>query len=112
MKKDFFPNYKTDMSDMSYGQRTCTQLEVSATATSFCLRHWIKKEIILGHLGAPLVKRPALGFSLGHDLTVCEFEPTCAGSVEPALDSLSPSLSTPPPLVLSLSLFLSLSKNK
>ena len=48
------------------------------------------------------VKRPTLGFSSGHDLTVCEFEPhtgLCAVSTESAWDSLSPSpLSVCPPL--------------
>ena len=44
----------------------------------------------------------------GHDLTVREFEPhvgLCADSSEPgpASDSVSPSLSAPPPLTLSLS---------
>ena len=42
-----------------------------------------------------LVKRPTLGFRSSHDLTVREFEPhigLCAGSVEPAGDSLSPSV--------------------
>ena len=50
----------------------------------------------------------------GHDLMVHEFEPQvklCADSVEPALDSVSPSLSAPSPLALSLSLSLS-RKNK
>ena len=40
-----------------------------------------------------------LDFSLGHDLTVRELEPhigLCTDSVEPAWDSLSPSLSTSP----------------
>ena len=44
---------------------------------------------------AQLVKRQTLGFGSGHDLTICEFEPLvglCPGSVEPAWDSLSPSL--------------------
>ena len=44
---------------------------------------------------AQLVKCPTLDFSLGHDLTVCEFKSRgalCAGSVEPAWDSLSLSL--------------------
>ena len=45
----------------------------------------------------------------GHDLAVCEFKPCvglCAdsGSLEPASDSVSPSLSAPPLLSLSLSL--------
>ena len=62
-----------------------------------------------GSLGGSSVKRPTLGFSTGHDLMVYGFEPhveLCTGSVEPAWDSVSPSLS-PPPL---LTLYLSLSK--
>ena len=56
---------------------------------------------------AQLVERPTLGFSSGHDLTVCEFEPCiglCADSAEPAWDSLSPSLSASSLLACSLSL--------
>ena len=56
------------------------------------------------------VKRPTLDFGSGHDLTVSEFEPRirlCADNVEPAWDSLSPSLSST--LLLSLSFSL---KNK
>ena len=44
-------------------------------------------------------------FGLGRDLTVCEFEPhdgLAAISAEAALDFLSPSLSAPSLLVLSL----------
>ena len=46
------------------------------------------------------VKRPTLDFGSGHDLMVQEFEPhggLCPDSVEPAWDSLSPSLSALPP---------------
>ena len=46
-------------------------------------------------------------FGSGHDLTVREFEShtrLSAVGTETALDSLYPSLSAPPPLVLSLSL--------
>ena len=63
---------------------------------------------------AQSVKHPTLGFVSGHDLTVCGFE-TCVGlhtvSMEPAWDSLCPSLSlsAPPLLAFSLSLPLSLS---
>ena len=56
---------------------------------------------------AQLVKPLTLGFGLGHSLTVCEFEPHVrlhADSAEPAWDSLSPSLSAPPLLTLSVSL--------
>ena len=49
---------------------------------------------------AQSVKCPALDFRSGHDPTVRGFKPhirLCADSVEPAWDSLSPSLSAPPP---------------
>ena len=62
---------------------------------------------------AQSVKRPTLDFGSGRDLRVHECEPhvrLCADSAEPAWDSLSPSLSAPPPLMLSV--FLSLSQNK
>ena len=55
---------------------------------------------------AQSVKRLTLGFGSGHDLMVCEFKPRgrlCADNVEPAWDSLSPSLSAPPLSALSLS---------
>ena len=55
---------------------------------------------------AQSVKHLAFDFGLGHDLTVCEFEPhiqLCADCAEPAWDPLSPSISTPLLLVLSLS---------
>ena len=47
--------------------------------------------------------------SRGHDLAVREFEPCVASglmaqSLEPASDSVSPSLSAPPPFMLCLSL--------
>ena len=48
-----------------------------------------------------------LDFSSGHDLMVGEFKAhirLCTDSAEPAWDSLSPSLSAPPLLALSLSL--------
>ena len=51
------------------------------------------------------LKRPSLDLGSGHDLAVREFEASiglCTVSAEPAWDS--PSLSVPPPLVLSLSL--------
>ena len=46
--------------------------------------------------GPKEVERPTLDLGSGRDLTVREFKPRiglCAGSVEPAWDSLSPSLS-------------------
>ena len=57
---------------------------------------------------APSVKHLTLDFGSGHDLMVHEFEPRielCTDSVEPAWDSLSPPLS--PPAQIKLSLFLS-----
>ena len=71
-----------------------------------------QKLIFLGHLGGSVGW--ASGFGSGHDLMVCEFEPhvgLCADSseLEPASDSVSPSLSAPPLLMLCLSLSLSLS---
>ena len=50
---------------------------------------------------------------MGHDLTVCELEPhvgLAAVSAEPILDPLSPSLSAPAPLALSLKDKLTLKK--
>ena len=50
----------------------------------------------MGAQVAQSMKRPALDFGSGLDLTVREFEPhvgLCADDVEPAWDSLSPSLS-------------------
>ena len=56
-----------------------------------------------------------LGFGSGHDLTVREFKP-CMGffadGVQSAWDSLSPSLSTPPLLMHTLSQSLTLKINK
>ena len=48
---------------------------------------------------AQLVKHLTLDFSSDHDLMVREFEPCiglCVDIVEPAWDSLTPSLSAPP----------------
>ena len=53
---------------------------------------------------AESIKHLTLHFGTGHDLMVCGFEPCiglCADSVEPAWDSLSPTLSAPPLLSLS-----------
>ena len=58
---------------------------------------------------AQSVKHLTLDFGSGHELMVCEFEPCvvfCTDSMELAWKSLSPFLSAPPSLVLTL--FLSL----
>ena len=56
---------------------------------------------------AQSVKQPTLDFGSGHDLTVHEIEPCflglCTDSIQPAWESLSPFLSAPHPLALSLS---------
>ena len=57
---------------------------------------------------AQSVKRQTVGFGSGHDLVVCGFEPRaglCADSSEAwgLLPVVSPSLSAPPPLALSVS---------
>ena len=51
--------------------------------------------LTVGLLVAQSVKHLTLDFGSGHDLIVCGLEPhpgLCAESVEPAWDSLSPSL--------------------
>ena len=63
---------------------------------------------------AQSVKCLILDFGSGHDLTGHESEPCvglCADSAEPAWDSLSPSLSAPPPALV-YPRFLFLSQNK
>ena len=58
---------------------------------------------------AQSVKRPTFDFGSGHDLTVHGIKPLiglCADIVEPAWDSLSPSLSLfPPPKTNKLKIF-------
>ena len=77
-----------------------------------CLKSEIRLQMLLkgeagGHLGGSVGK--ASDFGSGHGLGICEFEPhvrLCADiqSLEPVSDSVSPSLSVPPLLRLSLSL--------
>ena len=55
---------------------------------------------------AQSVKHLTPDFGSGHDFIVLEIKPQvepCADGVEPAWESVSPVLSAPPPLVLSLS---------
>ena len=66
------------------------------------------KECSRGTCVAQSVKCPTLGFSSGHDLTVCGFEP-CNGLCPDSGACSGFSLSTPPPVSLSFSLSLSLS---
>ena len=66
-----------------------------------------EKDKIWGALVAQSIERPTLGFGSGHDLMVRGSEPhfgLCTDSEEPAWDTLSPSLSAPPPLTLASSL--------
>ena len=69
--------------------------------------HLDNEEGLGGAWVAQSVKSLALDFGSGRDLTVRGFEPCvglCADRAEPAWDSLSPSLSAPPALTLSVSL--------
>ena len=62
-----------------------------------------------------MVKYPALDIGSGHDLTIDGFKALIGFStdnMEPAWDSLSPSLSAPPPLSWVQSLSLSFKINK
>ena len=64
--------------------------------TSCCPGAWV----------AQLVKHCTVGLGSGHDLTVCEFEPCmglCAEGMEPAWDSVSPSLCSSPACAVSQS---------
>ena len=63
-----------------------------------------KRKALEGRLGGS-VKSLAPDFGSGHDLTVCGIQALvrlCAGSLEPAWDSLSPPLSLPLPCSCSL----------
>ena len=63
--------------------------------------------ILRGAWVAQSVKHLTLDLSSGYHLTVCEFQlhiRLCVVGMELALDSVSPSLSAPPLLTLSLSL--------
>ena len=65
----------------------------------------IRRVVIWGTRVAQPVERPTLDLGSGHDLMSREFEPhirLCTDSAEPAWDSVSPSLSAPPLLSLSL----------
>ena len=72
------------------------------------------KHTFQGAWEAQSVKRLTLGFGPGHDLTVHGFEARsrlCADGMEPAWDSLSPSVSAPSCLhILSLSHSLKINK--
>ena len=75
--------------------------------TQVCDPTALKSKTTLGRLGDSVDE--ASDFGSGHDFTVREFEPCigiCADSSEPraASDSVSPSLSDPPPFMLCLSL--------
>ena len=61
---------------------------------------------------AQSVQHPTLNLGSSHDLMVPEIEPhvgLCTHNADSAWDSLSPSISAPPPLTLACSLSLSLS---
>ena len=66
----------------------------------------VPKREVGGAWVAQSVKCPILDFSSRHDLMVCEFKNHNGfrADTKPAWDSLSPSLSAPPPFILSVSL--------
>ena len=69
--------------------------------------HELEDEVVRGTWVAQTVERPTFDFDTGHDLMVREFElhvRLCTDSMDPAWNSLSPSLSAPPLFMLSLSL--------
>ena len=65
----------------------------------------LRQSLYRGAWVAQLVKHPTHDFGSRRDLTVHGIQPhvgLCADGVEPAWDSVSPSLSAPPPFALSL----------
>ena len=81
---------------------------------SFLIAYFYLKFFFQGHLGGS-VRHPTLDFSSGHDLTVLELEPhvgLCTVSARSLLRILSPSLSVPTSLMLSLSFSLKINKLK
>ena len=68
----------------------------AAPPTAFSSQnHYLKNQSTRDAWVAQLLKQPPLGFGLGHDLTVGEFEPQvrlCVDRVETTWDSLSLSL--------------------
>ena len=64
---------------------------------------------------AQSAEQSTLDIGSSHDLPVCEIQPPIrlwAASTEPAWDSLSPSLSPPPPLARTLSLKINIKQNR
>ena len=100
----------TDSESLSQSKVTISSLHLSRTVNlNLC-----SEDASRSAWEARSVKSPTLDFGSGHDLTVREFKPHVglgADSMEPASDSLFPSLSAPLTLVLSLSLSLSLKTN-
>ena len=70
------------------------------------MRKVLRTAPVGGAWAAPRVRPPTLDFHSGHDLTTVEIQSHLGlqQNVEPAWDSLSLSLSAPPPLMLAHSL--------
>ena len=89
--------------NFSHGSRKCSSKAIQLMRSV----QYLKFKALRGTWVVQSVKAPTLDFSSGLDLMVCELKPCLglsAGSVEPAWDSLSPSLSA------SLSLSLKINK--
>ena len=106
--------------DAGHGRRASAEIkgeprDVTAASGVAVQKCTFISPCIWGVWTAQSVKRPALGFSSGHDLMAREFKPClglCAVSTEPAWDPLSLSLSLPLPHLRTHSLSLSLKINK
>ena len=86
-----------------------------AKGASKCVKPTRYKKQTWGTWVAQSVKHLILDCGSAHDLRVHRFEPCirlCADTAEPAWDSLSPSLSAPPLLALSLPLKINKLKKK
>ena len=86
--------------------RTLNQLSHQAPQDEINFNNILFNSIYWGTWAAQLVKHRTLDLSSGHGLTVGEFKPhieLCADSTEPACDSVSPSLCSPPHPIARLS---------
>ena len=88
---------------MNFISSNMTILSLLVDSVLYCRR--ISYKVLRGAWVAQLVKHLTLDFSSDHDLTVHEFQPhvgLLTDSMEPAWDSLSPALSAPSLLPVSL----------
>ena len=113
----FYSHSELPSKDAGMKPEANVKAEFSRTGTCVCenrAKPWLKNDrrcemtIMKLLAGAPGWRsRLSVRLQPGHDLAVCEFEPRVrlwADGSEPASDSVSPSLSAPPPFMLCLSL--------